>query len=177
MGLFDLFKKKPAPAAPTKPAGIESDAAVDVLCAPVSGRAIKMHDVPDPVFSAEMMGKGCAVYPDCDVVYAPISGTVGVLMPHAVGINTADGMEVLVHIGVDTVDMNGDGFTSLVAQGDAVKAGDPLVGIDREKIAAAGHPDCIVVIVTNTADYASVDMVVEPESQVAAGQRVLKVTR
>lgn len=177
MGLFDLFKKKPAPAAPAKPAGIEADAAVDVLCAPVSGRAIKMHDVPDPVFSAEMMGKGCAVYPDCGVVYAPISGTVGVLMPHAVGINTADGIEVLVHIGVDTVDMNGDGFTSLVAQGDAVSAGDALVRIDREKIAAAGHPDCVVVIVTNTADYASVDMVVDPESQVAAGQRVLKVTK
>lgn len=177
MGLFGIFKKKPVPAAPAKPTGIEADAAVDVLCAPVSGRAIKMHDVPDPVFSAEMMGKGCAVYPDCDVVYAPVAGTVSVLMPHAVGINTADGIEALVHIGVDTVDMNGDGFTSLVAQGDAVEAGDPLVGIDRAKIAAAGHPDCVVVIVTNTADYASVDMVVEPESQVAAGQRVLKVTK
>lgn len=177
MGLFDIFKKKPVSAAPAKPTGIEADAAVDVLCAPVSGRAIKMHDVPDPVFSAEMMGKGCAVYPDCDVVYAPVAGTVSVLMPHAVGINTADGIEALVHIGVDTVDMNGDGFTSLVAQGDAVEAGDPLVGIDRAKIAAAGHPDCVVVIVTNTADYASVDMVVEPESQVAAGQRVLKVTK
>ena len=82
-----------------------------------------------------------------------------------------------MHIGVDTVDMNGDGFTSLVAQGDAVKAGDPLVGIDRAKIAAAGHPDCVVVIVTNTADYASVDMLVEPESQVAVGQKVLKVTK
>ncbi len=177
MGFFDLFKKKSAPAAPAKPAGIEADAAVDVLCAPVSGRAVKMHDVPDPVFSAEMMGKGCAVYPDCDVVYAPIAGTVGVLMPHAMGINTPDGIEVLVHIGVDTVDMNGDGFTSLVAQGDAVKAGDPLVGIDRAKIAAAGHPDCVVVIVTNTADYASVDMLVEPESQVVGGQKVLKVTK
>lgn len=177
MGLFDIFKKKPASAVPAKPAGIEAEAAVDVLCSPVSGRAIKMHDVPDPVFSAEMIGKGCAVYPDCDVVYAPIAGTVSVLMPHAVGINTADGMEVLVHIGVDTVDMNGDGFTSFVAQSDAVKAGDPLVGIDRAKIAAAGHPDCIVVIVTNTADYVSVDMVVEPESQVAAGQKVLKVTK
>ena len=82
-----------------------------------------------------------------------------------------------MHIGVDPVDMNGDGFTSLVAQGDAVSAGDALVRIDREKIAAAGHPDCIVVIVTNTADYASVDMVVEPESQVAAGQKVVQVTK
>lgn len=177
LGFFDLFKKKSVPAAPAKPAGIKADAAVDVLCAPVSGRAIKIHDVPDPVFSAEMMGKGCAVCPDCDVVYAPIAGTVSVLMPHAVGINTADGMEVLVHIGVDTVDMNGDGFTSFVAQGDSVAAGEALIGIDRKKIAAAGHPDCVVVIVTNTADYASVDMLVEPESQVAAGQKVLKVTK
>ena len=177
MGLFDIFKKKDAPEAPAKPAGVKADAAPGALCAPVSGRAIKMSDVPDPVFGAEMMGKGCAVYPDCDLVCSPIAGTVGVLMPHAVGINTADGMEVRVHIGVDTVDMNGDGFTSLVAQGDAVAAGDALVRIDREKIAAAGHPDCIVVIVTNTADYASVDMVVDPESQVAAGQKVVQVTK
>ena len=78
MGLFDMFKKKAAaPAAPAKPANVDADPAPYTLCAPVSGRAIKMTDVPDPVFGGEMMGKGCAVYPDCDVVCAPIAGTVG----------------------------------------------------------------------------------------------------
>ena len=116
MGLFDMFKKKAAaPAAPAKPANVDADPAPYTLCAPVSGRAIKMTDVPDPVFGGEMMGKGCAVFPDEEVVYSPVDGTVGVLMPHAVGINTAEGVEILVHIGVDTVDMNGDGFTTLVA--------------------------------------------------------------
>ncbi len=178
MGLFDMFKKKAAaPAAPAKPAAVEAQEAAGTLCSPVSGRAIKMTDVPDPVFGGEMMGKGCAVYPDADVVYAPASGTVSVLMPHAVGINTPDGMEILCHVGVDTVDMNGDGFTSLIAQGDEVKAGQPCIKIDREKIAAAGHPDCVVLIVTNTSDYASVDMLVDAESTVAAGQAVVKVAK
>ncbi len=178
MGLFDVFKKKAAePAAPAKPAAVEAEEAAGVLCAPASGRAIKMTDVPDPVFGGEMMGKGCAVYPDSDVVYAPVSGTVSVLMPHAVGINTADGIEVLCHVGVDTVDMNGDGFTSLVAQGDSVVAGQPCIKIDRKKIADAGHPDCVVLIVTNTADYAAVDMLVEADSTVAAGKAVVKVTK
>ena len=178
MGLFDMFKKKAAaPAAPAKPANVDADPAPYSLCAPVSGRAIKMTDVPDPVFSGEMMGKGCAVFPDEEVVYSPVDGTVGVLMPHAVGINTAEGVEILVHIGVDTVDMNGNGFTSLVAQGDTVKTGQPCVKIDRKKIADAGHPDCVVLVVTNTADYASVDMLVDPESTVKAGQQVVKVTK
>ena len=177
MGLFDVFKKKAEPAKPAAPAAVEAQEAEGVLCAPVSGRAIKMTDVPDPVFGGEMMGKGCAVYPDADVVYAPCTGTVSVLMPHAVGINTADGMEILCHVGVDTVDMNGDGFTSLVKQGDAVKAGEPCIKIDRKKIADAGHPDCVVLIVTNTTDYADVAMTVEADSTVVAGAAVVKVTK
>ncbi len=178
MGLFDMFKKKAeAPAAPAKPVSVDAVDEPFTLAAPVSGRVIKMTDVPDPVFGGEMMGKGCAVYPDADVVYAPVSGTVSVMMPHAVGINTAEGIEILCHVGVDTVDMNGEGFTSLVAQGDTVKAGQPCIKIDRKKIADAGHPDCVVLIVTNTDDYAAVEMTVEPETTVAAGQAVVKVTK
>ncbi len=175
MGLFDMFKKKAE--APAAPASVDAVDEPFTLAAPVSGRAIKMTDVPDPVFGGEMMGKGCAVYPDADVVYAPVTGTVSVLMPHAVGINTADGVEILCHVGVDTVDMNGEGFTSLVAQGDSVVAGQPCIKIDRKKIADAGHPDCVVLIVTNTDDYAAVDMLVEAEATVAAGQAVVKVTK
>ncbi len=176
MGLFDMFKKA-EPAAPAKPEAVEAQAAADVLCAPVAGRVIAMTDVPDPVFSGEVLGKGCAVWPDEEVVYAPVNGTVTVTMGHAVGIQGDDGVEVLVHIGVDTVNMNGDGFTGYVKQGDAVKAGQPVIKMDKAKIAAAGYPDCVVVAVSNTPDFASVELAVDAESTVKAGAAVVKVAR
>ena len=179
MGLFDMFKKKsaPEPAKPSKPAAVSAASAADVLCAPVSGRVIAMKTVPDPVFSAESLGKGCAIWPDCDTVYAPVSGTVGAAMGHAVGIMGDDGTEVLVHVGVDTVEMGGKGFTGYVEQGEHVEAGQPVIGIDREAIAAAGHPDCVVLAVSNSSDYSDVALLADPESAVAAGAAVLKVTR
>lgn len=178
MGLFDKFKKKAAqPAAPAAPAAIDVAEAADTLCAPVSGRVVKMADVPDPVFSGEVLGKGCAVWPDDELVYAPISGTVTVTMGHAVGITSDDGIEVLVHVGVDTVDMEGKGFTGYVKQGDAVKAGQPVLKMTKADIAAAGHPDCVVLAVSNTGDFADVTLTVDAETTVAAGDAVVKVTR
>ena len=138
MGLFDIFKKKEAPAAPAAPAAIDAQAGADVLCAPVSGKAIKMVDVPDPVFSGEVLGKGCAVWPEGDIVYAPVSGKVTVTMGHAVGIMSDSGIEVLVHVGVDTVNLQGKGFTGYVGQGDQVVAGQPVLKMDRAVIAEAG---------------------------------------
>lgn len=177
MGLFDMFKKKEAPAAPAAPANIEAEAGADVLCAPVAGRAFKMCDVPDPVFSGEVLGRGCAVWPEGDVVYAPVDGTVTVTMGHAVGIMSTSGVEVLVHVGVDTVNLQGKGFTGYVKQGDKVTAGQPVLKMDRSVISEAGYKDCVVLAVSNTADFASVDMAVEPETAVAAGAAVVKVTR
>lgn len=177
MGLFDMFKKKEAPAAPAAPANIEAEAGADVLCAPVAGRAVKMCDVPDPVFSGEVLGRGCAVWPEGDVVYAPVDGTVTVTMGHAVGIMSTSGVEVLVHVGVDTVNLQGKGFTGYVKQGDKVTAGQPVLKMDRSVISEAGYKDCVVLAVSNTADFASVDMAVEPETAVVAGAAVVKVTR
>lgn len=177
MGLFDMFKKKPEPAAPAGPAPVSAQAAPDTLCAPVSGRVIKMTDVPDPVFSGEVVGKGCAIWPDDETVYAPISGTVAVTMGHAVGITGDDGVEALVHIGVDTVDMEGRGFTGYVKQGDKVTAGQPVIKMSRAAIAEAGHPDCVVLAVSNTAEFADVQLTVDPESTVPAGAAVAKVVR
>ena len=130
-----------------------------------------MTEVPDPVFSGEVLGKGCSIWPDEEVVYAPVSGEVTVTMGHAVGINGDNGIEVLVHIGVDTVNMNGEGFTGYVKQGDKVKAGDPVIKMDKAKIAAAGYKDCVVLAVSNTAEYASVDLAVDAQATVAAGTR------
>lgn len=173
-----MFKKKEAaPAAPQKPASIDASSASNVLVAPVSGRVVRMTDVPDPVFGGEMMGKGCAVWPEGDVAYAPVSGVVTVTMGHAVGLKSDDGIEVLLHIGVDTVNLEGKGFTGYVAEGDRVCAGDPLIRFDRQVIAAAGFKDCVVLAVSNSDDYSDVRLTAEPDSMVEAGQTVVEVTK
>lgn len=177
MGLFDMFKKKAEPAAAAVPASISASAGADVLCSPVKGKVIKMADVPDPVFGGEVLGKGCAVWPEDDLVYAPCDGKVTVTMGHAVGLQSDSGIEVLVHVGVDTVNMNGDGFEGFVKADDVVEAGQPILKIDRAKIAAAGYKDCVVVAVSNTAEFADVELAVEAESAVAAGDAIVKVVR
>ena len=91
MGLFDRFKKAAAPAQPAVPAPVAAQGGPDALCAPVSGTAIAMSEVPDPVFSKEVLGKGCAVWPEGDVVFSPVSGSVTVTMDHAVGIMSESG--------------------------------------------------------------------------------------
>ena len=177
MGLFDRFKKKEAPAAPATPASVEASCGADELCAPVSGKVIAMSEVPDPVFSGEVLGKGCAVWPEGDVVYAPVTGEVTVTMGHAVGIKGDNGVEVLVHVGVDTVSLQGKGFTAYAKQGDHVTAGQPVLGIDRKVIADAGYPDCVVLDVSNTTEFAAVELAAEAGSTVAAGAPVVKITR
>ncbi len=175
MGLFDRFRQVAARV--SVPAAVTVSQAADTLCAPCDGRLIAMADVPDPVFSGEVMGKGCAIWPGEDVVYAPISGSVSVTMSHAAGIVGEDGIEALVHVGVDTVGMGGASFTGYVREGDAITAGHPILSMDRAEIAAAGHPDCVVLVVTNTDEFAAVELLVEPGSTVSAGQAVLRVVR
>lgn len=185
MGLFDkIFSKaedkaaeKAAASAPAKPEAIEAQASANTVCAPVAGKLIPITEVPDPVFSSEMLGKGCAIWPEDKVIYAPCDGTVTVTMGHAVGLTSSDGIEVLVHVGVDTVNMNGEGFEGYVAKGDTVKAGQPMITIDRDKIKAAGYPDCVVVAISNSAELAGVELAAEAESNVAAGSPVLTITR
>lgn len=181
MGLFDVFKgvgataEKKAAAADAVPAAVDAAETPGVLCAPVAGRVVAMADVPDPVFARGMLGDGCGVWPSESVVYAPLSGEVTVAMSHAVDI-TGAGVEALVHVGLDTVEMGGDGFELFVKPGDHVDAGQPLVRIDREKIAAAGHKDCVVVAVSNSADLAGVRLAVDADSTVSAGAALLEVS-
>lgn len=177
MGLFDRFKKKAVSDASARAGSIATEASADVLSAPVSGRVVAISEVPDPIFSSEVLGKGCTVWPSDDTVYSPVTGSVTVTMGHAAGIAGDNGIEVLVHIGVDTVDMGGDGFTGFVRQGDRVEAGQPLIRMDRAKIEAAGHPDCVVVAVSNTAEFAEVALVPEAGSEVSAGAALLRVSR
>ncbi len=121
------------------------------LLAPLSGTVKPIEQMPDPVFSSKCMGDGVMIEPSGTCVVAPADATVSVTMPasnHAVGLTLANGMELLIHVGIDTVDMKGDGFTCHVSQGDHVKAGDVLLTFDSAKIAAAGHPTATAVVVS-----------------------------
>ena len=103
------------------------------------------------MFSQHVMGDGLAIEPTDTLVKAPAAGKVSAVMEdsrHACGLAFENGMEVLIHVGIDTVDMNGDGFELFVKEGDQVKAGDPLIRFDYNKIRAAGHPATTVLVVT-----------------------------
>jgi PTS system glucose-specific IIA component len=117
--------------------------------APVSGRAVALADVPDPVFSAGMVGYGAAVDPPREVVQAvaPVSGRILKLMPHAYIVMTSENVGVLVHLGLDTVALKGAGFSALVAEGDTVTAGQPVITYDVPSIVAAGLNPIVPVVV------------------------------
>ena len=153
---------EPAPAAPvieeSAPAAVEAPAATVTLKAICDGHTLPLSEVPDDVFSKGVMGEGMAFEPTGDTIYAPADAKVTVIMEdsrHACGLQLADGTELLIHIGVDTVDMKGDGFTLFVHEGDTVKAGDKLITFSPDKIAAAGHPKTTVFIVTEPAGHNS----------------------
>ena len=146
-----------------------------VIQTPIVGDVVALSNVNDPVFSSGAMGQGIAVKPSEDVVYAPADAEVTIVFPtgHAYGLRTANGAEILIHVGIDTVSMNGEGFDHKVAQGDKVKAGDVLGTFDSAKIAAAGLDNTTMVIVTNTADFASVNPVAS--GSVAKGDAIIEV--
>lgn len=117
--------------------------------APVAGRAVRLEDVPDPVFSQGMVGYGAAVDPPREVVeaVAPVSGKLLKLMPHAYIVMTPDNVGILVHLGLDTVALNGEGFTAHVAQGDEVTAGQLVITYDVPAIVAKGLNPIVPVVV------------------------------
>ena len=118
----------------------------------LDGEVISLKEIGDGVFSEKMVGDGLAIKPANETVCAPVSGKVTVLMEdskHAVGMTLSNGVEILIHVGIDTVSMGGDGFSYLVKVGDVVKVGTPLLKFSKAKIKAAGHPDTAVFVVTN----------------------------
>ncbi|HFI0723533.1 sucrose-specific PTS transporter subunit IIBC [Streptococcus suis] len=151
--------------------------AEETLVSPLSGDVVALENVNDPVFSSGAMGKGLAVKPSEGVVYAPADAEVTIAFEtgHAYGLKTASGAELLIHIGIDTVSMNGNGFEKLVAAGDKVKAGTPIAKFDAAKIAEAGLDDTTMIIVTNTADFAEVSPLAE--GTITHGVEFLKVAK
>lgn len=148
------FEGDPVPA-PATVTLTQPAAKVKSLSAFLSGKVLPISEVPDQVFSQKVLGDGLAIEPTDSTLLAPADGVVSVVMEgsnHACGMRLANGMEILMHIGLDTVDMNGDGFTAHIKEGDTVKAGDRLISFDPRKIKAAGHPATTMLVITEEAE-------------------------
>lgn len=171
-GLF--AKKDEAPeevksVTPSVSSGEKSD-----LISPLTGQAKELSQATDPVFASGVMGQGVLIDPSEGLLVAPVDGEVSVLFPtnHAVGITAANGLELLMHIGMDTVSLEGRGFTAHVKQGDKVKAGDKLISFDIDVIQAAGLVTETPVIVTNQTDF-NTEVLGELPRSVERGQAIL----
>jgi beta-glucoside PTS system EIICBA component len=128
------------------------------VSAPVSGAVVPLAEVKDKVFASGALGKGIGIVPSSGRIYSPFAGTVVTAFPtgHAFGIKSADGVEALIHIGIDTVQLEGKGFSAAVTQGQVVEAGDLLATVDLDVVKAAGYDPTTIVVITNTAQFAAV---------------------
>ena len=142
--MFGLFKKKQ-----------------NSFVSPMTGKSVSLKEVPDETFSSEMLGKGVAIIPSDGLVTSPASGKISMIFEtlHAVSILADTGEEILIHIGLDTVKMKGEGFSSYVKVGDIVKPKDPLIKADLEKIKSSGFNPITVMLICNSADFKSVESV------------------
>lgn len=174
--IFGYEKKKeeeikPEQATPVPPARDKKMA----IASPIEGTLLPLSDVPDPVFSSGAMGKGVGIEPTIGRAVAPFDGTVTMIFPtsHAIGLTSNDGVEVLIHIGLDTVQLEGKHFTAHVENGQAVNQGDILVEFDIAGIKEAGYKVTTPVIVTNTTNY--LDVIADEPKEVVSGQSILTV--
>ena len=171
MGFFDFLKKSAAPAAPAEPTFPM------MLAADAKGAFVPMENIPDEVFAQGILGTCCGIDPSEGKVFAPAGGEITQAPDsgHALGIMAGGGVEILIHVGVDTVEMKGDGFSPKVKVGDKVKKGDLLLEMDLGKIAAAGHPAVVITVVTNTDDFKAVEVVASGD--VEPGADLIKVSK
>ncbi|MFI8713670.1 PTS glucose transporter subunit IIA [Brevibacillus brevis] len=141
--------------------------------APLTGTVLPLSEVPDPVFAGKVVGDGVAILPSADTLVSPVDGKVTHLFPthHAIGLSTESGLEILMHIGIDTVKLNGKGFTPFVSVGDQVKAGDRLIQFDKSVLQDAGCPIVTPIVITNGDRVAEKNVVAK--ATVQAGQEPL----
>lgn len=169
MGFLDFLKKKEdVKQAPVWPA---------IIGAECKGTVVPMENIPDEVFSQGILGQCIGIDPAEGKVFAPVDGEITQAPDsgHALGLMSIGGVEVLIHVGVDTVDMNGDGFTPRVKEGDKVKKGQLLLEMDLDKIAAAKHPAVVITVITNTDEFAAVESVAS--GAVEPGADLLKISK
>ena len=173
MGLGGLFRKRDDVA--VGPAPLVVEAREGEVLAPVSGVRVGLDTVSDPVFSQGLMGVGVGIVPRSDVVYAPVSGTIVATTKtnHAISLTSDGGVEVLVHVGVDTVTLRGEGFTRFAEKGDHVEAGAALITFDRSSVVEHGLDSTVIVTVLNSDAYPSVELLAT--GPVAAGDVVMHV--
>ena len=148
------------------------------LSSPANGEVLSLSKVSDDVFATGVLGKGIAIIPAEDMIYAPCAGVITTLFPtgHAVGITTDSGVDVLVHIGIDTVQLNGKGYKVQVQQGDIIQKGTALVEIDRDYIIGQGYSLETPIIVTNSDQYNNIQADVQDGAKVKVGQEILTVS-
>lgn len=162
--MFDFFKKK-------------SMNNVEEIGSPIVGEAVLSSEISDPTFKEEMLGKGMAIKPEIGKVFAPADGTVALVFDalHAISFVTNKGAEILIHVGLDTVKLEGKHFTSHVSSGDVVKKGDLLLEFDIEGIKADGYDTIVPIVICNTDDYKEV--VSKTGKSVKAQETVLELTK
>ena len=155
--------------------GLFSRKKVDEFVAPAKGELIHLDKVSDPVFSQKLMGDGFAVNPSADEIVAPIGGVIGTVFPtkHALMITSDHGLEVMLHLGIDTVELKGKPFEVFVSEGDTVKTGQKLATMDLQQIKDSGKDTSIMAIITNS--DAVKDMGAFDEKPVDTGDEVLKI--
>lgn len=178
MGLVEKIKNamfKPDGDSKT-PAPASFATAPGTIYAPVTGTVVTLDEIHDEVISSGFFGEGLGIVPQVGVVYAPVSGRIGAttVTNHAIGMTMAGGVDILIHVGIDTVEMNGEGFARLVESNQEVKAGTPLLTFDMDAIREAGHDDVVTVVVTNYSDYGNVDNVSDSSTMIA-GHPLVKV--
>lgn len=139
------------------------------IMAPLDGEVLSLSDVPDPVFSQRMVGDGAAILPSSETVLSPVAGVLTHLFPtgHAAGVTTDDGVEILLHIGMDTVELKGEGFRKIAVQGQRIDVGAPLIEIDLQQLQTAAKSVITPVVITNFARVE--EWVVTEQTQVRAG--------
>ncbi len=156
MGLGDKFKKM---FGSSNEANTDSQKTNEIIInSPLTGKVLDLTQIEDAAFASGVLGKGVAIEPTVGVAVSPVDGTVETLFKtnHAIGIVTSSGAEILIHIGMDTVKLDGKHFTAKIAQGDVVKAGQPLVEFDIEAIKAEGYSLVTPVVITNSDNFENV---------------------
>ena len=142
------------------------------LVSPITGNILPMEEVPDKVFSDKMMGDGLAIEPSEGKILSPVDGTIVTIFPtnHAIGLESKEGLEILIHIGLDTVELQGEGFNRITEEGQKVKKGDLLMEFDIEKIQVAGKSTITPIVITNMDKIQTIE---KNSGAVVAGSEIL----
>lgn len=165
MGIKDLFKKKT----------VKFPEDENTLYQPVAGTVIPQRSIADETFSSGMMGIGCGIEPDSGEVYSPVNGSVvfAAETKHAIGIKCENGIEILIHVGIDTVEMEGNGFEIFVKEGDKVQTGQHILTFNREAVLNAGYKDTVILLITTSDELKRIEVLRQGKGN--AKEKLIKV--